>query len=91
MDAGESPPVALARELREELGVDTIIGRCAGEAHFDHRGDRFLLMGFEVELSNSPIVLHEHQAFGYYTVEQALRMDLAPSDASLLAVIREAI
>jgi mutator protein MutT len=90
-DPGERPEEALKRELREELGVEAVVGPAVGRAEFDHRGRRFTLIGYEVALAEQEIELIEHEASGYYTVAAALRLRLAPSDASLLRSIRGSI
>ena len=83
-DPGERPEDALRRELREELGVEAVVGPAVGEIEFDHRGDRFRLIGYEVGMPDEEIELIEHEASGFYTMAEAFRLRLAPSDASLL-------
>jgi len=87
VDAGESPQQALRRELCEELGLDAAVRGMAGRAEFEHRGMRFELLGYEVNVDPEPLVLYEHDAYAYYTIEEALELRLAPSDASLLRAI----
>lgn len=88
VDPGESPQEALQRELHEELGIDASVGERVGRTEFDHRGQRFELVGFEVEADLGPLVLREHEAHAFYTINNALRLRLAPSDASLLQRVR---
>ena len=91
VDAGEQPRQALRRELLEELGVDSSVGPAAGEAHFSQGTKAFRLIGYEVELDCDAIELHEHEEMAFLTVEAALALRLAPSDAALLRAVRERI
>lgn len=89
VDEGESPEEALRRELAEELGVAASVGRLLGEARFEHDGRSFRLLGFEVDANVDSITLYEHEESALLTVSEALGLNLAPSDASLLADIRD--
>lgn len=89
VDAGESPPQALRRELREELGLEASVGPVVGRAEFRHHGKRFELLGYEVQADLRLLVLREHDEYAYYTVPEALELRLAPSDASLLRAIAD--
>lgn len=84
VDAGEAPRQALRRELQEELGVEATVGNEVAEADFTHRGTPFRLIGYAVEVDMEEVVLHEHDELAFCTVEEALEMNLAPSDGSLL-------
>lgn len=84
VDTDETPREALKRELREELGVEARVGEPLGEAQFNHSGQRFLLTGYEVEADVGRMTLHEHEELRLCTIEEALTLDLAPSDATLL-------
>ena len=89
-DPGERPEEALRRELREELGVEAVVGRPVGEIEFEHRGERFRLIGYEVAVPEDGIELIEHEASGYFTMAEALRLRLAPSDAALVRALGSA-
>lgn len=91
VDDGERAEAALRRELAEELGLDAEVGEPVAEAEFRHAGALFRLIGFEVSANVDQARLHEHEAMGFYTVEEALRLRLAPSDASLLRALPETL
>jgi mutator protein MutT len=85
VDAGESPQEALRRELREELSVESRVGRLRAVSGFTHRGIRFDLQAYEVELDRDSICLEEHTELCWKSPREALHLDLAPSDRDLLA------
>jgi mutator protein MutT len=88
VDAGETPPQALVRELQEELGITARIGRELGRASFHHEGSVFELIAYEATGEFDSVVLREHADSAWYTVDEALALDnLAPSDRSLLEKI----
>lgn len=89
VDAGERAEAALRRELAEELGLEASVGDPVAETEFVHAGSRFRLIGYEVNAEVESARLHEHEEMGFYTVEQALELRLAPSDASLLRALPE--
>ncbi len=88
VDPGEHPAQALKRELEEELGVDAAVGESVGEARFVHRGELYHLIGYEVVVAHREVELREHEAYGYYTVSEALNLRLAPSDGALLRSLK---
>lgn len=87
VDAGEEPEEALARELREELGLEARVGALVARSSFAHRDHHVTLLGYEVDADLSRMVLHEHEQHGFYTIAEALGLRLAPSDASLLRAL----
>lgn len=59
IEAGESQPEALSRELREELGIDAEIGRkLASLRHRYHAGSEFELHFFLVERYSGELTNH---------------------------------
>ena len=83
VDDGESPERALARELAEELCLDAAVGRELCRTTFVHR-ERFTLICYEVRADLGALCLREHEASRWCTVEEALELDLAPSDRRVL-------
>ena len=84
VDPGETAEEALARELDEELGVVAAVGPCVATIDFEHHGVGFTLQAHRVQADLSDIKLNEHTAITRVGVEDALNLDLAPSDRRLL-------
>ena len=84
VEAGETQPQALARELHEELGIvarpDGYIASCAREVS----GRVIRLHAWRVrDFDNTP-VNREHSALVWCTPQEAQRYPLAPADIPLL-------
>jgi 8-oxo-dGTP diphosphatase len=75
---GESPAEAVARELKEELGLSVVRVGTVLYSHLDP-GSGFLIEFMEVEVQGSQ-TLHEHAAVAWETLEQLPAYALAPSD-----------
>ena len=83
VEPGETPGVALVRELSEELGVTAEIGPRRQVLTFDYPARRVILISFEVRLHEKTWQLSVHDAARFVTVEEALAMDLLPADVHL--------
>ena len=86
IESGETPQQALARELREELGIETnpdqmmpagFISHAYPEAHV-------VMLLFLVEEWHGAIILHEHQAMQWVVKEELTQFAVLPADKPLL-------
>jgi mutator protein MutT len=77
-EPGETDHEAIARELREELGVEV---RVVGGEQFAvaDEGSPFVIAFLPVAIDGEPRCL-EHDALSWSTTAQLLEMELAPSD-----------
>ena len=81
IEEGETPEAALARELKEELGVIARAGRiiCAMPAQGSGRGD-ILILFYETELlSGEPRPIDE-QEVRFFGLDDLENLPLAPTD-----------
>jgi len=83
---GESPRAGLARELREELGIDLL---SLGRVLFERRdpGSPFLIRFAAVVAKGEPRTL-EHTDLAWQGPDALVRLALAPTDA---AFVREVL
>ncbi len=85
---GESLVAAARRELAEELDLDvTAVGdvlRSVGD-----RGSPFVIEFVEAHVVGDPVAL-EHEAVGWFTLEEMDSMPLAPADAAFAGWLKEA-
>ncbi|HGM6987433.1 MULTISPECIES: pyrimidine (deoxy)nucleoside triphosphate diphosphatase [Serratia] len=85
VEAGESQPEALARELDEELGICARIGDYVGSNQWQ-QGERIIrLHAWRVAAFSGELQLHCHSALVWVTLQQAQEYALAPADVPLLA------
>ncbi len=88
LEAGEAPEQGLERELREELGIDVLVGDYVGSVDFQNGTNEYRLMGFVVTLFSGPIIPHEHEEIRWIPAGELDHFDLADSDRSLLPQIK---
>jgi len=85
IEAGESGPAALARELREELGIDVEVGRELPPVTHDYGTARILLRSFLCRLRAGEPHPLEHIAVRWCTPDEIGTLDLAAADVPVLA------
>jgi 8-oxo-dGTP diphosphatase len=91
VDSGESPEQALARELREELGVKAEVREELARASFEHRNRHFELRAFRVELDGTGFVLTDHDAVRWLKLHELGSVSLADSDRKLLSTLEDVL
>ena len=80
VEAGETHARALARELREELGLaEVVVGAKLGAVDVQDIEVHF----YAVTSDRSPMLL-EHTALGWYRPSEALTLRLAPRDLTFI-------
>ena len=83
IEPGETPEIALAREIREELGMQISVGDRLADTD---RGDIHLTL-YAAQIVHGEPQLLEHSALAWVTRAQAETYALCPADRVLLGII----
>ncbi len=91
IEPGERPEDALARELHEELGLTAYPTQyvTTRETHDPDRTIRVHL--YRVWLESDQMTLNEHQAVGWFTIDEAEKLDLTEADREFLPAVQNAL
>jgi len=85
LEPGETPEDCLARELQEELGVDSQVGRLTVALYHDYGPTRVVLLCYETVLLGEPrLDPGVHDDLRYLTMEEARRIGILPADLHVL-------
>jgi 8-oxo-dGTP diphosphatase len=93
VEPGETPRVALRRELAEELGVDTRIGAFLGRATSE-TAERLLVVDvYEVTLvsPDAEPLPHDHEELLWVAASDFSKFDWAEPDRPLLDCVRQVL
>ena len=79
---GESEPDALVRELREELGVDVVVGdRLGADVAV---GESLILRAYLVAHTGGAVHPHDHRALRWVGADELDSLDWVPADRAWL-------
>ncbi|MEM8827502.1 MAG: 8-oxo-dGTP diphosphatase MutT [Pseudomonadota bacterium] len=89
VEGGETPELALIRELEEELGITTHESCLAPSGFASHGYDRFhlVLMLFVIRKWTGRPAAREGQALKWVRVPDLFTLDMPPADRPLLGVL----
>jgi len=83
VEEGESPREALAREMAEELGVETDVGEPFAFNWHDYGDKRVLLLTYRAEFTGTPRLLGCRD-MGWFDARGVAGLDLPEADAPIL-------
>jgi 8-oxo-dGTP diphosphatase len=88
VEPGESDQEALARELREELGLEVAVGPCLGASHHQlPSGAPLVLVCYACEAPNAAPTLVDHDAAVWLAPDALPGLPWAEADRPLLAPV----
>lgn len=80
IEPGETPEACLARELREELGIQTRVGELVVTTTHDYGHGPIELQAYRVEILAGQPEPREHEALAWVPLAALLDYDLALAD-----------
>ncbi len=90
IDPGESPPEALRRELREEVGVDSTIGTLLADVrhHYPEKSVRIRFYEVSIEGVPQPIV---HRAVDWIPLRELHEYDVPPANRTVVHMLLDSL
>ncbi len=89
IEEGETPQVALKREIIEELETKITVGELIDTIEYDYPTFHLSMDCFWAEIVSGDLVLKEHEAAKWLTKEELDSVDWLPADITLIEKIRE--
>lgn len=87
MEAGETPQEALVREIMEELDTEIEVGELIDTVEYDYPKFHLTMHCFFCTVKTGHLVLKEHEAAKWLTLETLDTVDWLPADQGLIEKI----
>ncbi len=91
VEDGETPEAALAREIREELKTEIIVGDYIDTVEYDYPEFHLSMRCYWATIARGVPVLVEHEAARWVRSNELNEVDWLPADRLLLDMIREGL
>jgi 8-oxo-dGTP diphosphatase len=88
VEDGETSEECLARELREELGIQTIVGRKCAESSYQYDHGNFRIVVYLIEWFAGDLRSRVHDRVEWVRIRDLSKYQLLPSDRTIAAVVR---
>ena len=89
IEEGESPEHAIAREIKEELNADIIVGDLLTTVEYDYPNFHLSMDCFWAELApDSHMKLLEHEAAKWLSIDEIDTVDWLPADVEVVMLIK---
>lgn len=88
MEAGETPQQALVREIMEELDTEIEVGELIDTVEYDYPKFHLTMHCFFCTVKTGHLVLKEHEAAKWLTLETLDTVDWLPADQGLIENVR---
>jgi len=84
IEPGETPEECLRRELREELGIDTVIGDFICSSQFDYRHLSVELLAYRVFYVSGDFYLEDHEEIKWVPLKALEQYDFLEADIPIV-------
>ena len=89
IEPGETPQQALVREIKEELDTEIEVGDYLETVEYDYPNFHLSMDCFFCTINSGNLVLREHEAAKWLTVETLDTVDWLPADRGLVEQIKD--
>ncbi len=90
VEEGETPEAALARELKEELGLEVKVGQRLAAVNYNYPDVAISLACYKILACGEPLP-QEGQEVGWFLPKELEALDLAPADRLLWQHLKRAL
>ena len=82
IEAGETAPQCLKREMQEEFGIDVRVGKFLGESiyHYPHAHGSIRLLAYLAQWQAGDLALKEHADYAWVQCDQLEGFDFTSAD-----------
>ena len=87
VEPGESPQQALAREIREELGMDIAVGDYLMTVEYDYPNFHLSMQCYWCRIVEGTPILKEHEAAKWLDFHDLRSVDWLPADQEIVAYL----
>jgi 8-oxo-dGTP diphosphatase len=87
IESGESPEVCLARELREELGIEVRIGHFLGETTYRYPHMAIKLMVYRAYWTGGALMPTDHARCEWVPIRKLNTFSFAPADIPFVEML----
>lgn len=91
VEAGETPQEALIREIKEELDTEIEVRELIDTVEYDYPKFHLTMHCFFCSVKQGNLVLKEHEAAKWLTLETLDTVEWLPADKGLIEKIRQAL
>lgn len=91
IEEGETPQAALKREIIEELETEIKVGDLIDTIEYDYPAFHLSMDCFWAEIVSGDLILKEHEAARWLTIENLNSVDWLPADVTLIDKIAESL
>lgn len=88
IEPGETPEMCLHRELKEEFGIDTLIGQFLAESVYHYDQISIRLLAYQAMVQQGVLVPIDHDDIAWVTIHQMDQYDFAPADIPFVEMLK---
>jgi mutator protein MutT len=88
VEPGESPPAALVREIREELGLTVEVGEPLGVFPYREAEGDLEILAFRASVKGGEVALVDHDLFLWARIRDLDPSGFAPADIPIVELVR---